>query len=106
MRFDGFLSSRKRGDLLPKVSTVLEMEGKIKPFKPGYVRVMKHFTNVDPYQPVLSGSRRVFSGAEAGGGACRGIAGRRSQRLEEERWMVTFHLHPGMTFCYILDETR
>ncbi|HEY3986017.1 MAG TPA: hypothetical protein VGM55_18960 [Cedecea sp.] len=45
---------------------------------------MKQFTNVDPYQCVLCGSRMVFSGAEAGVRAEELLA-RRHYRQEKER---------------------
>lgn len=41
VRYYGFLSNRKRGELLPKIYAALEMEVKIKPTKPGYAALMK-----------------------------------------------------------------
>lgn len=66
VRYCGFLSNPKRGALLPKVYAALEMEVKTKLAKPGYASLMKQFTNVDPYQCVLCGSRMVFSSVETG----------------------------------------
>ncbi|ECH8735051.1 transposase, partial [Salmonella enterica subsp. enterica] len=66
VRYYGFLSNRKRGELLPKIYASLEMEVKPKPAKPGYAVLMKQFTNVDPYQCVLCGARMAFSSAEVG----------------------------------------
>jgi hypothetical protein len=60
------------------------MEVKTKPARPGYASLMKQFTNVDPYQCVLCGSRMVFSGAEAGVRAEELLA-RRHYRQEKER---------------------
>ena len=87
VRYYGFLSNRKRGTLLLKVYAALEMEVKTKPAKPGYASLMKQFTNVDPYQCVLCGSRMVFSGAEAGVRA-EELLFRRHYRLEKERWLL------------------
>lgn len=86
VRYYGFLSNRKRSDLLPKVYAALEMEEKVKPAKPGYASLMKQFTNVDPYQCELCGSRMVFSSAEAGT-RVEELLARRYQRLEKERWL-------------------
>lgn len=87
VRYYGFLSNRKRGTLLLKVYAALEMEVKTKPAWPGYASLMKQFTNVDPYQCVLCGSRMVFSGAEAGVCA-EELLFRRHHRLEKELWLL------------------
>lgn len=87
VRYYGFLSNRKRGALLPKVYAALEMEVKTKLAKPGYASLMKQFTNVDPYQCVLCGSRMVFSSAEAGVRA-EDLLAQRHHRLEKERWLL------------------
>ncbi|THD57005.1 IS91 family transposase, partial [Enterobacteriaceae bacterium ML5] len=52
-----------------------------------YASLMKQFTNVDPYQCVLCGSRMVFSSAEAGVRAEELLA-RRHHRQEKERWLL------------------
>jgi hypothetical protein len=87
VRYYGFLSNRKRGDLLAKVYAALEMETKTKPSKPGYASLMKKFTKVDPYQCVLCGSRMVFSSAEAGSQA-ETLLAQRPQQLERKRWLL------------------
>lgn len=87
VRYYGFLSNRKRGELLPKVYASLEMEVKIKPAKPGYASLMKQFTNVDLYQCVLCGERMVFSSVEVGSRAEVLLAQRR-QQLEKKRWLL------------------
>ncbi|MCS4320823.1 hypothetical protein M2407_005197 [Serratia sp. BIGb0234] len=84
VRYYGFLSNRKRGDLLPKIYAALQMPVKTKPAKPGYASLMKQFTNVDPYQCVLCGSRMVFSSAEAGVRA-KELLAQRHHRLEKEQ---------------------
>ena len=87
VRYNGFLSNRKRGELLPKVYAALEMEVKTKPARPGYAALMKQFTNVDPYQCVLCGARRVFSRAEVGSRA-EILLAQRHQQLEKKRWLL------------------
>ena len=47
---------------------------------------MKQFTNADPYQCVLCGSRMVFNSAEAGIRAEELLA-RRRQEFKTERWL-------------------
>ena len=87
VRYYGFLSNRKRGELLPKAYAALEMEVKTKPAKPGYASLMKQFTHVDPYQCVLCGDRMVFSSAEVGLRAEVLLAQRRQLR-EKKRWLL------------------
>ncbi|WWK02126.1 transposase [Erwinia aphidicola] len=86
VRYYGFLTNRKRGELLPKVYTALGIEMKAKPQKPGFASLMKKFTHVDPYQCVLCGSRMVFKSAEAGIRAEELLA-RRRQEFKTERWL-------------------
>ena len=86
VRYYGFLANRKRGKLLPKVYTALGTEMKEKTQKPGFASLMKKFTNVDPYQCVLCGSRIVFSSVEAGIRAEELLA-RRRQGFKTERWL-------------------
>ncbi|WP_339053442.1 IS91 family transposase [Arsenophonus endosymbiont of Crataerina pallida] len=66
VRYYGFLANRKRGILLPKVYAALGMQVKKKPHKPGFASLMKHFTNVDPYQCILCGSRMIFNSVQVG----------------------------------------
>lgn len=86
VRYYGFLANCKRGELLPKVYPALGIEMKKKPQKPGFASLMKQFTNVDPYQCVLCGSRMVFNSAEAGIRAEELLA-RRRQEFKTERWL-------------------
>lgn len=86
MRYYGFLANRKRGELLSKIYTALGIEMKKKPPKPGFASLMKQFTNVDPHQCVLCGSRMVFNSAEAGIRAEELLA-RRGQEFKTERWL-------------------
>nr|WP_272539735.1 transposase [Providencia sp. PROV197] len=73
VRYYGFLANRKRGVLLPKVYEALGM-------------IVKHFTNVDPYQCVLCGSRMVFNCAEAGLRA-ETLLDMRRQQFKTARWL-------------------
>lgn len=43
VRYYGFLSNRKRGELLPEVYEALEMEARKKPGQPGFAALMKGF---------------------------------------------------------------
>ena len=49
VRYYGFLSNRKSGELLPKIYAALKMEVKTKLAKSGYATLMKQFTQVAPY---------------------------------------------------------
>ena len=53
IRYSGFLSNRRRGEMLPKVYDALEMESKDAPALPCYVRMLKKLANVDPYECLL-----------------------------------------------------
>lgn len=90
IRYSGFLSNRKRGQLLPAVYDALGMEAKKKPRKPGFASLMKGFTNVDPYECILCGGRLVFESVEAGYRAEELMQHRRS-KLEKERWLLGTH---------------
>lgn len=87
VRYYGFLSNRKRGELLLKAYATLEMAVRTKPAKPGYAALMKQFTNVDPYQCILCGDRMVFSSAEVGLRA-EVLLAQRYQQLERQRWLL------------------
>ncbi|MGJ3355922.1 transposase [Providencia sp. Je.9.19] len=86
VRYYGFLANRKRGTLLPKIYDALGMQIKDKPQKPNFASLMKQFTNVDPYQCVLCGSRMVFNSAEAGLRAAT-LLGMRRQQFSTEGWL-------------------
>lgn len=53
IRYCGFLSNRRRGEMLPKVYDALEMESKDAPALPCYVSMLKKLVNVDPYECLL-----------------------------------------------------
>lgn len=83
-----FLSSRKRGELLPKVYEALQMEARKKPEQPDFAALMKEFLRTDPYKCILCGNRLRFSGVEAG----RHIPELMVERLhgiERKRWLLT-----------------
>ncbi|HFS8112846.1 TPA: hypothetical protein ACH2I9_004205 [Enterobacter asburiae] len=42
------MSSRKRGELLPKVYDALQMEARKNPEQPGFAALMKAFLHTDP----------------------------------------------------------
>ncbi len=53
IRYYGFLSNRRRGEMLPKVYDALEMESKDAPALPCYASMLKKHANVDPYECAL-----------------------------------------------------
>lgn len=61
IRYDGFLSTRLRGDMLPNIYEKLGQKVK-KPKSFGFASMMKEFMKVDPFQCVLCGSRVVVTG--------------------------------------------
>lgn len=65
VRYYGFLSNRKRGELLLKVYEALQMEARKKPEQPGFATLMKAFLRTDPYKCILCGNRLRFSSAQA-----------------------------------------
>lgn len=73
----GFLSNRKRSELLPKVYEALEMEARKKPEQPRFSALMKGFLRTDPYKCILCGNRLCFTGAQAGRHASELVAERR-----------------------------
>jgi hypothetical protein len=82
VRYYGFLSNRKRGQLLPKVYEALSMTVRDKPKRPGFAVLMKGFLGTDPYQCILCGDRLRFAGAEAGRCATE-LLSARLQRMEK-----------------------
>ncbi|ELP5691543.1 transposase [Enterobacter ludwigii] len=66
VRYYGFLSNRKRGELLPKVYEALQREARKKTEQPGFAALIKGFLHTDPYKCLLCGNRLRFSGAQAG----------------------------------------
>ena len=66
VRYYGFLSNRKRGELLPKVYEALGIEARKKTEQPGFAALMKALLRTDPYKCILCGNRLRFTGAQAG----------------------------------------
>ncbi|HGN8757595.1 TPA: transposase, partial [Enterobacter asburiae] len=79
----GFLSNRKRGELLPKEYEALQMEARKKPEQPGFAALMKEFLRTDPYKCILCGNRLRFSGAEAGE-----LVAERLHGIDRKRWLL------------------
>ncbi|MDX6048694.1 transposase [Scandinavium sp. V105_1] len=83
----GFLSNRKRGELLPKVYEALQMEDWKKPEQPGFAALMKAFLRTDPYKCILCANRLRFSGAEAGRRASE-LVDERLHGIDRKRWLL------------------
>ncbi|XEV12241.1 transposase (plasmid) [Vibrio alginolyticus] len=66
IRYYGFLSNRRRGDMLPKVYDALEMESKDAPALPCYASMLKKHANVDPYECLLCKEGLEFISFRAG----------------------------------------
>lgn len=66
VRYYGFLSNRKRGEPLPKVYKVLQMEARKKTEQPGFAALMKAFLHTELYKCILCGNRLRFSSVLAG----------------------------------------
>lgn len=88
VRYSGFLSNRKRGQLLPRVYLALEMTVRKKPEKPGFAALMKGFLGTDPYKCILCGDRLRFTGAQAGTHATE-LLSERLREMEKQRWLRT-----------------
>nr|WP_243703037.1 transposase [Klebsiella grimontii] len=86
-RYYGFLSNRKRGELLPKVYEALEMEERKKPEQPGFSALMKAFLRTDPYKCILCGNRLRFVSAQAGSHAAELVA-ERLHNIDRKRWLL------------------
>ena len=65
IRYYGFLSTRKRGELLPLIYKKLGQE-MAEPKSFSFAAMMKSFLKVDPFECILCGSRMVFTGFTAG----------------------------------------
>ncbi|UAN18817.1 IS91 family transposase [Enterobacter asburiae] len=87
VRYYGFLSNRKRGELLPKVYEALEMETREKPEQPGFAVLMKEFLRTDPYKCLLCGNRLRFSSAQAGRHTTELVA-ERLHDIDRKRWLL------------------
>ncbi|PKF49059.1 hypothetical protein AT251_21605 [Enterovibrio nigricans] len=66
LRYDGFLSNRKRGEMLPRVYAALKQAPPEVPEAPGYAAMLKGYVNVDPYACVLCTGRMVYTGFRSG----------------------------------------
>lgn len=66
IRYYGFLSNRRRGEILPKVYDALEMENKEAPALPCYASMLKKYTNVDPYECLFCKDGLEFVSFRAG----------------------------------------
>jgi len=66
IRYFGFLSNRRRGEMLPKVYDALEMAEKEKPVLAGFAAMLKAYVKVDPFECILCESRLVFAEYRAG----------------------------------------
>ena len=86
VRYSGFLASRKRGTLLPRVYEALQMQAREKPEKPGFAVLMKGFLGTDPYKCILCGDRLRFAGAQAGTHATE-LLSERLRGMEKKRWL-------------------
>ena len=88
VRYYGFLSNRKRGQLLPKVYEALKMAARKKPEKPRFTVLMKGFLGTDPYQCILCGDRLRFAGAQRGFHTTE-LLSERLHKMEQKRWLRT-----------------
>ncbi|MED9359005.1 transposase, partial [Escherichia marmotae] len=86
VRYYGFLSNRKRGELLPKVGEALGMKKRKKPAQPGFAALMKGFLRTDPYKCILCGNRLRFSSARAGRDSTELMA-ERWHKISQKRWL-------------------
>ena len=60
LRYYGFLSNRRRGELLPKVYKALERVVEPEPDIPGYAAMLKGYKKLDPYECIVCQGRLVF----------------------------------------------
>ena len=86
VHYYGFLSNRKRSELLPKVYEALNMAIRKKPEKPGFSVLMKGFLRTDPYKCILCGDRLRFTCAQAGKHAAE-LLSERLHGIEQKRWL-------------------
>ncbi|WP_198595255.1 transposase, partial [Vibrio splendidus] len=66
IRYFGFLSNRRRGEMLPKVYDALGIAPKDAPEMPGYAAMLKGYVKVDPFECILCGNRLTFLRFRAG----------------------------------------
>ena len=70
IRYFGFLSNRRRGEMLPKVYDALGIAPKDAPEMPGYAAMLKGYVKVDPFECILCGHRLTFLGFRVGERLC------------------------------------
>lgn len=66
IRYFGFLSNRRRGEMLPKVYDALGIAPKDAPEMPGYAAMLKGYVKVEPFECILCGHRLTFLRFRAG----------------------------------------
>lgn len=62
----GFLSNRRRGEILPKVYEALDIESKKAPAPPCYASMLKKFANVNPYECLIRKDELEFVSFRSG----------------------------------------
>jgi len=66
IRYFGFLSNRRRGEMLPKVFDALGIPPKDSPEMHGYAAILKGYVKVDPFGCILCSHRSTFIRFRAG----------------------------------------
>ena len=66
IRYFGFLSNRRRKEMLPKVYESLEQEIPTEIKTPTYAAMLKSYVKVDPFECILCGGRMLYSGFRKG----------------------------------------
>ncbi|MCG9659441.1 IS91 family transposase, partial [Vibrio mediterranei] len=67
IRYYGFLSNRRRGEMLPKVYAALEMTLPLEaPLLPCYASMLKQHAKIDPYECLFCKGRMEFARFRAG----------------------------------------
>ncbi|MFA0322765.1 transposase, partial [Vibrio sp. 10N.222.55.A3] len=66
IRYFGFLSNRRRGEMLPRVYDALGVAPEESPEMPGYAAMLKGYVKVDPFECILCGHRMNFLRFRAG----------------------------------------
>lgn len=87
VRYYGFLSNRKRSELLPKVYEALQMEARKKLEQPGLAALMGEFLRTDPYKCIKCWNQLRFVSALAGKQATELVA-ERPHCIDRKRWLL------------------
>ncbi|MGF1743464.1 IS91 family transposase [Vibrio minamisatsumaniensis] len=66
IRYFGFLSNRRRSEMLPKVYDALGIAPEDSPEMPGYAAMLKGYVKVDPFECILCGNHMTFLRFRAG----------------------------------------